>query len=173
MELQRCGHVLYQNCFFCFFVCFFFNDPAPPEIYPLSLRDALPISFLFGISHHDAHVITASLNALRFLTIERLAHLTPQVLQGDTEGFGSRLNTQLHFLLTLAEGIGDLKHSGIFPKPTLDREADVQDKARATAEAFGFLPRFQATMRYLRKTFPQALRAGGGAAGGGGGRLGG
>src|SRR2546426_8970606 len=23
---------------------FFFNDPAPPEIYPLSLHDALPIS---------------------------------------------------------------------------------------------------------------------------------
>src|SRR2546428_9741801 len=28
--------------FHCFF--FFFNDPAPPEIYPLSLHDALPIS---------------------------------------------------------------------------------------------------------------------------------
>src|SRR5260221_2614812 len=27
---------------FCFF--FFFNDPAPTEIYPLSLHDALPIS---------------------------------------------------------------------------------------------------------------------------------
>src|SRR3954466_4893665 len=25
-------------------VIFFFNDPAPPEIYPLSLHDALPIS---------------------------------------------------------------------------------------------------------------------------------
>src|SRR2546430_11221226 len=24
---------------------FFFNDPAPPEIYPLSLHDALPISY--------------------------------------------------------------------------------------------------------------------------------
>src|SRR5438270_2819935 len=24
---------------------FFFNDPAPPEIYTLSLHDALPISF--------------------------------------------------------------------------------------------------------------------------------
>src|SRR3712207_7873214 len=24
-------------------LCFFFNDPAPPEIYPLSLHDALPI----------------------------------------------------------------------------------------------------------------------------------
>ena len=25
----------------------FFNDTAPPEIYPLSLRDALPICFFF------------------------------------------------------------------------------------------------------------------------------
>src|SRR3972149_10057973 len=28
----------------CFFFFFFFNDPATPEIYPLSLHDALPIS---------------------------------------------------------------------------------------------------------------------------------
>src|SRR6202041_1837875 len=26
--------------------CFFFNDTAPPEIYPLSLHDALPILLL-------------------------------------------------------------------------------------------------------------------------------
>src|SRR2546421_3362723 len=26
-----------------FFLFFFFNDPAPPEIYPLPLHDALPI----------------------------------------------------------------------------------------------------------------------------------
>src|SRR5439155_22785945 len=30
-------HILYR-------VCFFFNDPAPTEIYTLSLHDALPIS---------------------------------------------------------------------------------------------------------------------------------
>src|SRR3712207_6931860 len=28
---------------------FFFNDTAPPEIYPLSLHDALPILGLFGV----------------------------------------------------------------------------------------------------------------------------
>src|SRR2546430_7169724 len=28
----------------CRFFFFFFNDPAPTEIYPLSLHDALPIS---------------------------------------------------------------------------------------------------------------------------------
>src|ERR1039458_9998765 len=27
----------------CFFIFFFFNDPATPEIYPLSLHDAFPI----------------------------------------------------------------------------------------------------------------------------------
>src|SRR5205807_9102948 len=33
--------------FFIFFFFFFFNDPATPEIYTLSLHDALPISFCF------------------------------------------------------------------------------------------------------------------------------
>src|SRR6266516_7330715 len=33
---------LYDRIIFLFF--FFFNDPAPPEIYTLSLHDALPIS---------------------------------------------------------------------------------------------------------------------------------
>src|SRR2546429_5763476 len=32
---------------------FFFNDPAPPEIYPFSLHDALPIS-----SREDRHELT-------------------------------------------------------------------------------------------------------------------
>src|SRR2546421_2293310 len=31
------------TCHFEFFLFFFFNDPAPPEISPLSLHDALPI----------------------------------------------------------------------------------------------------------------------------------
>src|SRR5689334_23488843 len=30
---------------------FFFNDPAPTEIYTLSLHDALPISGLRGVPH--------------------------------------------------------------------------------------------------------------------------
>src|SRR5258708_36934285 len=33
-----------------FFFFFFLNDPAPPEIYPLSLHDALPILVRFGRS---------------------------------------------------------------------------------------------------------------------------
>ena len=34
-----------ERCFvfFCVIVFFFFNDPAPTEIYTLSLHDALPI----------------------------------------------------------------------------------------------------------------------------------
>src|SRR5438876_9148393 len=31
---------------------FFFNDPLPPEIYTLSLHDALPISALRGDARH-------------------------------------------------------------------------------------------------------------------------
>src|SRR2546429_7784143 len=38
-DLLMSSHGLTSSCFF-----FFFNDPAPPEIYPLSLHDALPIS---------------------------------------------------------------------------------------------------------------------------------
>src|SRR2546425_4403381 len=34
--------ILYMH-FLCIFYFFFLNDPAPPEIYPLSLPDALPI----------------------------------------------------------------------------------------------------------------------------------
>src|SRR2546425_1089349 len=38
MPLATCHNI--NNSFF-----FFLNDPAPPEIYPLSLHDPLPISF--------------------------------------------------------------------------------------------------------------------------------
>src|SRR5207302_11132731 len=34
------------------FPFFFFNDPAPPEIYTLSLHDALPISHRIGVGQH-------------------------------------------------------------------------------------------------------------------------
>src|SRR2546428_443579 len=33
-----------------FFVFFFFNDAAPPEVYALSLRDALPICCVFAVA---------------------------------------------------------------------------------------------------------------------------
>src|SRR5205814_9551905 len=40
-------HITYRFCFFCrlplFLFSFFFNAPAPTEIYTLSLHDALPI----------------------------------------------------------------------------------------------------------------------------------
>src|SRR5438876_6728544 len=37
-----------MHCFCVSCVFFFFIDPAPPEIYTLSLHDALPISFCGG-----------------------------------------------------------------------------------------------------------------------------
>src|SRR5437868_8702310 len=36
------------------FILFFFNDPAPTEIYTLSLHDALPISTLCSITSASA-----------------------------------------------------------------------------------------------------------------------
>src|SRR5436190_8749679 len=42
----------------CFF--FFFNDPATPEIYPLSLHDALPIyRAMGGAGGAPARIVTA------------------------------------------------------------------------------------------------------------------
>src|SRR5260221_14675803 len=35
---------------------FFFNDPAPPEIYPLPLPDALPISDKLAVDERGARV---------------------------------------------------------------------------------------------------------------------
>src|SRR5438270_13971850 len=42
MYVRLCLYFELDNLFCCFF--FFFNDPAPTEIYTLSLHDALPIS---------------------------------------------------------------------------------------------------------------------------------
>src|SRR2546422_7153908 len=47
------------------FSCFFFNDTAPTEIYPLSLHDALPISM-------DAASETASGVPARSVRVERV-----------------------------------------------------------------------------------------------------
>src|SRR5690554_7078552 len=51
------------------FIVFFFNDTAPPEIYTLSLHDALPISPCkgagsppgLGQAHLDKHTWTSNL----------------------------------------------------------------------------------------------------------------
>src|SRR5437762_7210873 len=53
-----------------FFLCFFFfNDTATPEIYTLSLHDALPISQLaaeaFGVPMDRVRVVTADSEADR------------------------------------------------------------------------------------------------------------
>ena len=43
--LYFCFLFCFGFCFFFFFLIFFFNDTATPEIYTLSLHDALPISY--------------------------------------------------------------------------------------------------------------------------------
>src|SRR5438874_12416853 len=50
---------------FSFFLFFFFNDPAPPEIYTLSLHDALPISLL--------HLYFAAIAMFGFATMVTVA----------------------------------------------------------------------------------------------------
>src|SRR6266496_6823340 len=46
-----------------YFCVFFFNDPATPEIYTLSLHDALPISLDFGKRGDLPHTLEAWLSA--------------------------------------------------------------------------------------------------------------
>src|SRR2546430_17022741 len=41
-DILLCSFILWLSLR-CIFFFFFFNDPATPEIYPLSLPDALPI----------------------------------------------------------------------------------------------------------------------------------
>src|SRR3954467_12531874 len=53
------GRLDNRQCSSFILVFFFFNDPAPPEIYPLSLPDALPINDtatteIYTLSLHDA-----------------------------------------------------------------------------------------------------------------------
>src|SRR5256884_8972277 len=48
---MRTFYIKYSTSLFSFF--FFLNDPAPPEIYPLPLHDALPISLVGGPPHDD------------------------------------------------------------------------------------------------------------------------
>src|SRR5256885_3048967 len=54
--LCLCFFLLLIICIVYFFFFFFFNDTAPPEISPLSLHDALPISLsrpaLLPYRHH-------------------------------------------------------------------------------------------------------------------------
>src|SRR5258705_3855665 len=78
-----------------FFVFFFFNDPATPEIYPLSLPAALPICLL----HQPRRVAAAQ-------RIARMAHVAFDVAEQalDVEGhvghardaLGDRKSTRLN-----------------------------------------------------------------------------
>src|SRR5687767_15899646 len=55
----------------CKSILFFFNDPAPTEIYTLSLHDALPISFLDVTANATAQAV--ELNSI----CEHLAPFAP------------------------------------------------------------------------------------------------
>ena len=57
LMLHVCG--VFLQLVICFFLFFFFNDPAPTEISTLSLHDALPISpfIVFDDADIDAAVL--------------------------------------------------------------------------------------------------------------------
>src|SRR5690606_39325636 len=59
---------------FSFFYAFLFKDPAPPEIYPLSLHDALPI--------FDEATFDAAQRMMRLNNINRRASMGERVLSG-------------------------------------------------------------------------------------------
>src|SRR5207245_11365635 len=65
-----------------FSVSFFFNDPAPPDIYTLSLHDALPI-FLITLLNVTLIILTLSVSRLLNLLLRLVAFLlflNPQCL---------------------------------------------------------------------------------------------
>ena len=72
------------------------------------------------IAHHDAYVVAAPLDALRLLAVERLAHLAPKALEGEADGFGRRLDAELHLLLAGAERVGHLVDAGVASEAPLD-----------------------------------------------------
>src|SRR5690349_25174215 len=90
--------MLELGAFFLYFVCFFFNDTAPTEIYTLSLHDALPISCDRPWSRQNATASAAfCLDALHHLGRERqlgaelLHREAPQVAHQDRKS--TRLNS--------------------------------------------------------------------------------
>src|SRR5258705_590559 len=84
------------------FLFFFFNDPATPEIYPLSLHDALPIWFVHrvvGARNEWYHPHSTAFEVDRKRPIRPLFLLT-----GAMSGLPERVEQQIEKIVT-AEGL--------------------------------------------------------------------
>src|SRR5437762_10577201 len=79
-----------------FSLVFFFNNTAPPEIYTLSLHDALPISWLEGSETVGLTLLPSASYCLA--TEEQIATIT--ILDNDVPGLvvedGDRKSTRLN-----------------------------------------------------------------------------
>ena len=73
-----------------------------------------------GVADHDADIVPSALDALRFLAVERLPHLPPQILQPQPERFGRGPDVQPHLRLAGTNGIGDRVNAGVLGQPALE-----------------------------------------------------
>ena len=77
---------------------------ANPHALEVAQRTALALR----VTHHDANIVAAALNPLRFFAIEALANLAAEVCQGQAQRLGLGLDRQPQLTLALEEGVGDL-----------------------------------------------------------------
>jgi hypothetical protein len=71
------------------------------------------VAFILGISHHDPNVLLAPLHPLGFVTVEGVAYLLTQVLQGQAEAACRRQQLQLHLLFAGPEGVADIPRTAV------------------------------------------------------------
>src|SRR2546422_9919848 len=85
------------------FLFFFFNDTAPTEIYPLSLHDALPISFPLGDHRLGTGVQRPADRVLVLLGGMRLGQQLPEPhsTKQRSEEHTSELQSRLHLVCRL------------------------------------------------------------------------
>src|SRR5437870_9522786 len=74
---------------------FFFNDPPSPEIYTLSLHDALPISL------HRAGAFRAQGAVRMFRVVRRVVPVVPGTLKARSEEHTSELQSRGHLVCRL------------------------------------------------------------------------
>ena len=79
--------------------------PAGERAHPLQkVAERAPL--VARIADHHADVVAPPLDSLRLLAVERLAHLTAEILQREAGGLGGRLDAELHLGLAGAERVG-------------------------------------------------------------------